>query len=111
MFTSCCKNKNGDLITKKEEVPMQWEDFFSELLNGNESRTSPQGNQSHKMVPQKWLAPDEGSFDFGQISSIRPKFVQTLLLDQQRGAEFISTAVASKKLLWTFAFLKIVKFK
>ena len=44
----CCKNKNGDLITNKEEVLMQWEDFFKELLNGNESRTSPQGNQLQK---------------------------------------------------------------
>uniref|UniRef100_T1GJB0 Uncharacterized protein n=1 Tax=Megaselia scalaris TaxID=36166 RepID=T1GJB0_MEGSC len=32
------KNKNGDLITDKEEILMQWENFFKELLIGNESR-------------------------------------------------------------------------
>ena len=36
------------MITNKKKVLMQWEDFFKELLNGNESRTSPQGNQSQK---------------------------------------------------------------
>lgn len=35
--TTCCgKNKNGDNVTNKEEILMQWEDFFKEILNGSE---------------------------------------------------------------------------
>uniref|UniRef100_T1GG09 Uncharacterized protein n=1 Tax=Megaselia scalaris TaxID=36166 RepID=T1GG09_MEGSC len=66
--TSCCKNKNGDLITNKEEVLIQWEDFFKELLNGNESRTSPQGNQSQKFKNNEDAQNSWTSADFKLLS-------------------------------------------
>uniref|UniRef100_T1GL50 Uncharacterized protein n=1 Tax=Megaselia scalaris TaxID=36166 RepID=T1GL50_MEGSC len=40
------ENQSVDLIANKEEILMQEEDFFKELLNDNESRTSSQRNQS-----------------------------------------------------------------
>ncbi|MEQ5162530.1 hypothetical protein ABN196_17975 [Proteus terrae] len=36
---------------------MQWEYFFKEQLNGNESRTSPQGNQSQKFQNNEDVPP------------------------------------------------------
>ena len=36
---------------------MQWEDFFKALLNVNENRTSPQGNQSQKLKNNEDVPP------------------------------------------------------
>ncbi|MDQ9586889.1 hypothetical protein, partial [Serratia marcescens] len=36
---------------------MQWEYFFKELLKGNESRTSSQGNQSQKFKNNENVPP------------------------------------------------------
>ena len=39
---SAYKDRNGDLITNKKEVLMRWEQFFSELLNGNKQNMEEQ---------------------------------------------------------------------
>uniref|UniRef100_T1GDY0 Uncharacterized protein n=1 Tax=Megaselia scalaris TaxID=36166 RepID=T1GDY0_MEGSC len=54
---SCCKKKNGDLVTNKEEVFMRWKDFFRELLNSNESRKSSQRNQYRKFQKNEDVPP------------------------------------------------------
>uniref|UniRef100_T1GWE8 Uncharacterized protein n=1 Tax=Megaselia scalaris TaxID=36166 RepID=T1GWE8_MEGSC len=36
------RDRNGDLITNKNEVLMQWEEFFSELLNDNKQNIEEQ---------------------------------------------------------------------
>ena len=42
--SSSCKDKNGTLLTNKQDVLMRWEEVFSELLNGNSSRMTPHEN-------------------------------------------------------------------
>ena len=44
--SSFCKNKSGELIKNKKEVLNRREEFFSELLNGYQSREIPQVEDS-----------------------------------------------------------------
>uniref|UniRef100_T1GPE4 Reverse transcriptase domain-containing protein n=1 Tax=Megaselia scalaris TaxID=36166 RepID=T1GPE4_MEGSC len=39
---SACNDRNGDPITNKKEVLIRWEEFFSELLNGNKQHSEEQ---------------------------------------------------------------------
>lgn len=40
--STACNDKSGNLITNKQEILRRWEEFFSELLNGNDNRMTPQ---------------------------------------------------------------------
>lgn len=44
--TSTCNDKNGNLITEEQKVLKRWQEFFEELLNGDESRPTPSVDDS-----------------------------------------------------------------
>ncbi len=54
--TAFCNDKSGKLITEKQGVLSRWQEFFSELLNGDHSRMTPQEEtlvfNSNEDVPQ-----------------------------------------------------------
>lgn len=54
-----CKDKNGNLITSKQEVLKRWEEFFSDLLNGETSS-----------VPQQ--TEDQPTYDFRNNDDVPP---------------------------------------
>ncbi|MFZ8501865.1 hypothetical protein ACO1MR_14300, partial [Staphylococcus aureus] len=39
--SSSCKDKDSNLITDQQKVLKRWEEFFTELLNGNNGRIAP----------------------------------------------------------------------
>ena len=45
-ISSACNDKSGNLITNKQEILGRWEEFFTELLNGSDSRITPQSEDS-----------------------------------------------------------------
>ena len=54
--TAFCNDKSGKLITEKQGVLSRWQEFFSELLNGDHSRMAPKEEtlvfNSNEDVPQ-----------------------------------------------------------
>ena len=67
-ISSACNDKSGNLITNKQEILGRWEEFFTELLNGSDSRITPQSEDSFHFhntedVPypqyQRWILPSK----------------------------------------------------
>uniref|UniRef100_T1GVQ1 Uncharacterized protein n=1 Tax=Megaselia scalaris TaxID=36166 RepID=T1GVQ1_MEGSC len=85
---------------------MQWEDFFKELLNDNESRTLPQRNQSQKLKAIQLLENNksaeqfhiphnkmEGPRDIRTVVDLAGSLIHSKFLSFKYWAETVSTVI------------------